>query len=78
MTDDNAEMTDAEVEPDVEIDLAAPDQVAYRELVEEFGGELVDSDIEEVVKQRVRELYDNQEEIRQRIAQAQQQAVPQQ
>jgi hypothetical protein len=77
MTD---EMTNDEAEPeapDVQITLADPDQVAYDALVEEFGDELVTGDLEEVVKGRVRELYDNQDEIRQRIMQAQQQATPQ-
>lgn len=58
--------------PDVEIELATPDQVAYEELVTEFGGEMIAADLNEVVKERVRSLYDNQEEVRQRIAQAQQ------
>lgn len=61
-------------ESDVELDLAAPDAVAYEELVDTFGEELIDADIQEVVKERVRSLYDSQDEIRQRIAQAQQQA----
>ncbi len=56
-------------EPDVEIDLPTPDQVAYDELVGEFGEEMIDSDIEEVVKKHIRSLYDNREAIRQRLAQ---------
>jgi len=59
-------------EPDVEIDLATPDMVAYDELVDAFGEELILADVQEVVKERVRSLYDNQDEIKQRIAQAQQ------
>lgn len=72
MTEETGESVDDE--SDVEIDLAAPDAVAYDELVETFGEELIDADLEEVVKERVRSLYDSQDEIRQRIAQAQQQA----
>lgn len=60
-----------EVEPDIELTLDAPDRVAYSELVEEFGEALILEDIGQVMKQRVRSLYDNQNEIRQRIAQAQ-------
>lgn len=68
------ETTEEEVAPDVEIELSAPDAVAYDELVENFGEELIQADVEEVVKERVRSLYDNQDAIRQRISQAQQQA----
>jgi len=68
------ETKEKEVEPDVEVDLAAPDAVAYDELVEEFGEELIQADLNEVVKERVRSLYDNQDAVRQRIAQAQQAA----
>lgn len=72
MTEETGEPV--EDESDVELDLAAPDAVAYDELIETFGEELIDADLEEVVKERVRSLYDSQDEIRQRIAQAQQQA----
>lgn len=68
------ETKEKEAEPDVEVDLAAPDAVAYDELVEEFGEELIQADLNEVVKERVRSLYDNQDAVRQRIAQAQQAA----
>lgn len=71
MTENNTEPT---TEPDIEIELAAPEQVAYDELLEEFGEELIQGDIEEVVKNRVRALYDNQEQVKQRVMQAQQQA----
>lgn len=60
-----------ESSPDIQMNLAAPDQVAYDELVEKFGDELILADLDEVVTQRIRSLYDNQEQIRQRIAQAQ-------
>lgn len=63
--------------PDVSITLEAPDQVAYAELIDEFSAELVQADLEEVVKQRVRTMYDNQEQIRQQLAQAQQAAAQQ-
>jgi predicted trehalose synthase len=69
------ETTDEAEAQNVEVDLAAPDEVAYDELVDQFGQELIDADLEEVVKERVRSLYDNQDAIRQRIAQAQQQAA---
>jgi hypothetical protein len=68
------ETKEKKAEPDVEVDLAAPDAVAYDELVEEFGEELIQADLNEVVKERVRSLYDNQDAVRQRIAQAQQAA----
>lgn len=70
--DEAAEQT---TEEDVAVELSAPDQVAYDELVEQFGEELIAADLEEVVKERVRSLYDNQDAIRQRIAQAQQSAA---
>ena len=71
MTNEEQEAEPQE-EPDVEIDLATPDMVAYDELVDAFGEELILADVQEVVKERVRSLYDNQDEIKQRIAQAQQ------
>jgi hypothetical protein len=61
-------------EPDVSITLEAPDQVAYDELVNNFSEELVQADLEEVVKQRVRTMYDNQGQIKQQLAKAQQAA----
>jgi dephospho-CoA kinase len=60
-----------ESSPDIQMNLAAPDQLAYDELVDEFGDELILADLNEVVTQRLRSLYDNQHQIRQRIAQAQ-------
>lgn len=71
------ETKEEEVAPDVEVELSAPDAVAYDELVEEFGDELIQADLNEVVKERVRSLYDNQDAVRQQIAQAQQQAAGQ-
>jgi dephospho-CoA kinase len=67
MNDENNE----ESSPDIQMNLAAPDQLAYDELVDEFGDELILADLNEVVTQRLRSLYDNQHQIRQRIAQAQ-------
>lgn len=63
-----------EVAPDVEINLEAPDQVAYDVLVDEFSEDLVEADLNEVVKERIRSMYDNQEQIKQQLAQSQQQA----
>lgn len=60
-------------EPDIEINLDAPDTLAYEELIDGFGDEMIEADLQEVVKERVRDLYDNQDMIRQRIAQAQKQ-----
>lgn len=68
---ENTDEVDEETEPDVTIDLSNPDSVAYDELVESFGEELIQADVEEVVKERIRSLYDNQDQIRQRLAQAQ-------
>lgn len=73
--DDFKEPEEAEIAPDVEINLETPDEIAYEELVDQFGKELIDGDIQEVVKERIRSLYDNQEQIEQRIAQAKQQAA---
>jgi dephospho-CoA kinase len=73
---ENTDEAEAEKAPDVTVDLSTPDSVAYDELVDQFGEELIDADIEEVVKERVRSLYDNQDSIRQRIAQAQQAGGP--
>jgi hypothetical protein len=76
--DQTTEMENGEENtPDVGVDLSEPDKVAFDALVDEFGEELVISDIQGVVKERVRSLYDNRDEVRQRIAQSQQQAVPQ-
>lgn len=70
------ETTDTtESESTITITLAKPDEVAYGELVAEFGDELLNADLTEVVKSRVRSLCDNQEEVRQALAAAQEQAA---
>jgi len=59
----------------VAIELADADELMYDSLVDEFGEELIAADIREVVKERVRQLYDNQDAVAQQLAQAQQQAA---
>ncbi len=70
MAETSEEMAE-DVEPDVQVSLAAPDKVAFKELVENFGEEMILADIEQVVTERVRSLYDNQDSIRRRLSQAQ-------
>jgi hypothetical protein len=76
MTDETnsaeAEEQAEEIEPDVEIELSPGDSLNLDELYDEFGEELIDADLQEAVKQRVRHLYDNREQLRQQIKQAQQ------
>jgi hypothetical protein len=67
-------MSDEETDT-VAIELADADELMYDSLVDEFGEELIAADIREVVKERVRQLYDNQDAVAQQLAQAQQQAA---
>lgn len=48
----------------VEIELDTARQVMYDELKNEFGPTVVDDDLEEAVRQRITQLYDNREEMR--------------
>ena len=67
-------MSDEETDT-IAIELADADELMYDSLVDEFGEELIAADIREVVKERVRQLYDNQDAVAQQLAQAQQQAA---
>lgn len=62
-------------EPTVGVELSSADEIMYEELVEEFGDELIAADLREVVKERVRQLYDNRDTVAQQLQQAQQQAA---
>lgn len=77
MTDNTAEDDGAEEqrEPTAEVYLEDADDLMYESLVEEFGEELISADLREVVKERVRQLYDNRDAVAQQLAQAQQQAA---
>lgn len=66
---------DAEVEPTLEVRLADADELMYEDLVMEFSEEFITADVREVVKERVRQLYDNRDAVAQEIQQAQQQAA---
>lgn len=78
MTEETTEeVTEEQNTEKIAVGLDTPDAVAYDELVDKFGEELILSDVREVVKNRVRSLYDSQEQIKQRLAQAQQQAAQQ-
>lgn len=72
--EEEVEMTEEEFEgPSIEVGISPPIEFSYNELCENFNEDMILADLEEVVKNRIRSLYDNQEEIRQRLAQAQQQ-----
>jgi len=80
MSDTNAEFeTDGQDveqdEPTFGVELEAADELMYDSLVEEFGEELIAADVREVVKERVRQLYDNRDAVAQQLQQAQQQAA---
>lgn len=77
MSEDEMEMTSAEEQSEltVGIDLSSADEVMYDELVGEFGEDLIAADVREVVKERVRQLYDNRDTVAQQLQQAQQQAA---
>lgn len=71
MEDDAVEQSEATLD----VELEAADELMYDELVEEFSEDLITADMREVVKERVRQLYDNQEAVAQQLQQAQQQAA---
>jgi len=71
MTDETTAETE---EPTAEITLEDADTLMYDNLTEEFGEEIVDADVREVVKERIRQLYDNRATVAQQLAQAQNQA----
>ena len=61
--------------PTTEVYLESADELMYEELVDEFGEDLIAADVREVVKERIRQLYDNRDAVAQQLAQAQQQAA---
>lgn len=66
---------DEQEQPTLAVELEAADELMYESLIEEFGDDLIAADIREVVKERVRQLYDNREAVAQQLAQARQQAA---
>lgn len=66
---------DEQEQPTLAVELEAADELMYESLIEEFGDDLIAADIREVVKERVRQLYDNQDAVAQQLAQARQQAA---
>jgi hypothetical protein len=73
MTENETETT--EDEPTTTISLEDADELMYDSLVDEFGEGFIAADLREVVKERVRQLYDNREQVAQQVAQAQQQSA---
>jgi hypothetical protein len=77
MTDETEEENPVEAteeqttEPSIEVAVPRPVEFSYDELCENFSEEMILADLEEVVKNRIRSLYDNQAGIRQQIAEAQ-------
>lgn len=61
--------------PTAEVYLEPADELMYESLVEEFDEALIAADLREVVKERVRQLYDSREQVAHQLAQAQQQAA---
>lgn len=57
------------------VELSPGDELMYSELIDEFGEEMISADVQEVVKERVRQLYDNRDTVAQQLQQAQQQAA---
>jgi hypothetical protein len=66
---------DEQEQPTLAVELEAADELMYESLIEEFGDDLIAADIREVVKERVRQLYDNRDAVAQQLAQARQQAA---
>jgi len=66
---------DEQEQPTLAVELEAADELMYESLIEEFGDDLIAADIREVVKERVRQLYDNREAVAQQLAQVRQQAA---
>ena len=62
-------------EPTIEVELAPADELMYESLVEEFGAEIINADVAEVVKERVRQMYDSRDTISQQLQQAQEKAA---
>lgn len=64
-----------ETEQTLGIDLEDADELMFDQLTEQFGEELVLADVREVVKERVRQLYDSRDQVAQQLQQAEQQAA---
>ena len=54
---------DEQEQPTLAVELEAADELMYESLIEEFGDDLIAADIREVVKERVRQLYDNRDAV---------------
>lgn len=63
-------MTDDTVTVEIELDRGT--SIYYEELCEEFGEELIDGSVDEQVVEHLRNLYDNRDQLRQQVLQAQQ------